>query len=325
MINKTPKMSTTINNRHLNILFTYCFLLIVYSLSVLKTSSINGYETSIYTTTPLVVWITIFVVTVFSVSIISYYLVSSKINLTYVYLSFFLLLLIRILILIIPFVKGYVSWDGDQLIHYGVIKNIIYNGKVSDSDFYPVIHIFLSLFCMIADLYSLKFVSYSIIFISIFYVLGIYILSRSVLDNKLYNLLSALMIIVVLFDRFSSHIVPNGWAILLLPFLFYSYFKKSWEFKIILLLFIILYAYFHPIVSVFICVSLIIIYLFNFFCIQFLNEKKELELPLNLISISLIFFIPWILPFKIFQNKLNDFIYSFNSLKSYNNWFHKRM
>lgn len=312
MTNETLKLSTTLHNRRLNILFTICFLLIAYCLLVLKASTINGYEPSIYGSTSLIVWVTIFIVTVFSVSIISYCLVLSKINITYVSLSFFLLILIRTMILIIPFVKGYVSWDGDQLIHYGIIKDIVYNGKVSDSDFYPIVHIFLSLFCMVADLYSLKFVSYSIIFISIFYVLGIYCLSKSVLDNKIYTLLSTLMIIVVLFDQFNSRVVPNGWSILLLPFLLYSYFKKTWEFKIISLLFIVLYAYIHPLASVFVCVSFISMYLINNFYIKFMNEEKELKSPFNLISISLIFFIPWILSFDVFHKRLNDLIYSLN-------------
>jgi hypothetical protein len=81
----------------------------------------QGYELSIYIQTPLCVWV-LFAVCIICGLIIIFNEVINEKKSKFWLTGFLLLLLIRISLLYLPFVRGYYTWDGDNISHIGLIN-----------------------------------------------------------------------------------------------------------------------------------------------------------------------------------------------------------
>ena len=294
------------------ILFIFNFLLLTYVLVVLRSLRVTGYENSIYANISYDVKIAIVFVAVSSILIVMYYLVSKQ-SLFYAYLALITLILVRVVILCIPYIRGYVGWEADHLTHYGFILDIIHSGDIGISNAYPMMHILLADVGMITGVFDLKYFTYSNVLISILYVLGIYLLSKPLSEDREYRMIVLLLTSIVIFDRYNVSTTPNGWSILLMPLVFYLYFKENWNFRVLLVIMIGLYSYIHPISSIFLALSFVFIYMTDLLFTHHSYPEGKIRSPFNLVSILLILFLPWILSFRHYQQRLSNLVESLTS------------
>ncbi|GAH09231.1 unnamed protein product, partial [marine sediment metagenome] len=142
---------------------------------------------------------------------------------------------------------------------------------------------------------------------SIFYVLSIYLLATSTLKEKDSQLLSVAAIGGVLFDRYDVYLMPNGWSIRYLPLFFFFFFKsnKSWEYKLLLVITLIVYPFFHVLSATVLVMILMIIGSVRSLFIIFEHENLSLKnilqsFPIIQILIIVGILFPWILSFRGF-------------------------
>jgi len=112
--------------------------------------------------------------------------------------------------------------------------------------------------------------------------------------------------------------MPNGWSLLYLPVVLFFNFKSlkrnySMKYKILFLITLILYPFFHPLSTVVLILMLVVIALIEFLISIFENKKILLvtsPFPLTPILLETTIFLPWILSFQKFNINIKMMYYS---------------
>lgn len=306
--------------KHLQkILLSICFFLLSISFLLCYYNPAKGYELSIYKSTPWVVWFTIiscYSIGLFTIIYQKYFLKSES---NFWIISLLIIILAKILLLSIPYLRGYYSWRADNIEHLGFIISDLQTGHIPAILFYPVMHIFNTELIYITNGNLLNVVNNSTTIISIYYIFCLYLLASSTLNSKREYILSAAIAGIVAFDGYHRYLMPNGWSTLYLPTFFYLYLKKvnpekkySSNYSILLVILLILYPYFHPLSSLMIIFLILIIEITRKINNQLVKAKNKYKLrsklrisdSLTIIIIEVIIFSIWILSFKTFQFNL---------------------
>lgn len=359
------KIGSEIQRLNLNILKMYlhykpiAILSILFSIAAMAIAFQNpaqGYELSIYDSTPSIVWFSLILSIIGALFIVIYQISTNKyVSNNFWTISIFILLLNRLILLYIPYIRGYFSWRGDNITHLGLLIDIIASGHTSNNA-YPITHIFLAMVYVITGISRNVIVNYSTGIFSIFYVISIYLLATVILHTKKEQILAVTSAVVVFFS-YNLYLMPNGWSQLYLPLLVFLYFKSfkkpnSPQYKLLLVLLLIMYPYFHPLSSLYVIFMLSIIGIATFFIYPYLydvNNHEEITIqkshsfreqldrnfikrlrtgfirvpifvrndkslfPLTAILIELTIFIPWVLSLQSFKLNLRTF---YNSVLS---------
>jgi len=230
----------------------------------------NSYELSIYQSTSQLV----FFLLIFSLAIglfITFYWGRQR----FWVIGVVLLLITRISIQWLPFIRGYYTLHGDHMSQIGYIKDVLNMGFINPEDFYPATHILLSSLVLITHLPLVPVANYSTVMMSTFSILWLYLVSKSVLRDKEAQKVAVALSVAIIFDRYSLYLMPNGWSIFFVPLIFYIFLRESefeslsWKILLILVLFII--PFFHLLTALYMIVAFIIISIWTFF----LNCIKE--------------------------------------------------
>lgn len=313
------------------VLLCICFFLLSISFLLCYYNPAKGYELSIYKSTPWVVWFTIifcYSIGLFTILYQKYFLESES---NFWIISFLVIILAKILLLSIPYLRGYYSWRADNIDHLGFIISELQTGHIPSNLFYPITHIFITELVYLTSGNPLNVVNNSTTIISIYYIFCFYLLASSTLNSKREYILSAAIAGIVAFNGYHRYLMPNGWSILYLPTFFYLYLKKvnpekkfSSNYSILLVILLILYPYFHPLSSL-----MIVFLISNLEITRGISKllgkaKNKYKLKpkftrldsLTIIIIEVIIFSIWILSFKTFQlnlDRIYDAIISGNS------------
>lgn len=300
-------------NYKLKIIAIISFTLIIISSSISYLNPVKGYELSIYESTPIFVWIFLIISIAGGLTIVLHQIYTEEYKSSNFWLiGFFVLILNRVTLLYVPYIRGYYTWNGDNISHLGIVKSILYTGYVPNDIFYPITHILLSILISISGIPIEFIVNHSTGLLSILYVVSIYLLATVVLQSRDAQLLSAAAIGGVLFNGYDVYIMPNGWSVLYLPFVFFFFFsilnanKVSIKYNLLLVILLILYPFFHPLSSSIIILLFINIGFSRIFLYiiekKFHNLNRLLDFfPMNLIFIELIIFLSWIMTFQGFN------------------------
>lgn len=300
------------------ILLSFSFMFLSISLLLCYYTPIDGYELSLYKSTPWIVWFTIlFCDSIGLFTIISQkYILNSEGN--FWMIGFLEIIFAKLLLLIIPYIRGYYSWRADNISHLGSVVDILSTGSITTSDFYPITHIYISEITLLTGCHILNTVNYSTIIISIYYIFCMYLLASVTLYSKRTHIMSAVVAGIVSFNSYHRYLMPNGWSILYLPIVFYLYFKVhpknklSANYSVLLLISLIFYPFFHPLSSLIIMFLLLIIGIAQT-VVQLSSITKLKEEPvtthlkshfLNIIIVEFIIFISWLLSFRTFHMNL---------------------
>jgi len=290
-----------------------CLNLIILALWVIKQSPAKGYEISIYTSTPILVWIFLIGSIAGGVSIIVHQAFSRNNRSNWWILGFLILILTNFIILSLSAFRGYFQYAGtDHMCHLRWIKNLIETGHFESNNFYPAVHIFGSQISEICNISPEIVVKCLPAFLSIlFLMLFMLLLAKSSLLKKGGVLLAAAASCILPFNSLHVQIYPHTFSVLLFPAIVYFYFRwserPSWQFSLLVIILLILLPYTHPSGAVTMIFLLIAIELSRIIYDKRCNPKGiASKIAVNPILISFITFFMWMSSFAIFGAKLSS-------------------
>lgn len=290
----------------------FCFIFFIFISLIIHNFQVTGYELSIYTNIPSLLWaLLIFNICAGIFIIVHQTLCEEKSKNSRFWLVGFLILLIcNFIILSLYIWKGYYIYGrSDILSHLGAVRNAIINNHIDDDVCYPITHLLVAILSKISGHEYVSFSRYIHIYFSIMYFFFIYCLSKSVFHDEKYSKLSVAASVPIFYSQFQTGMYPHLLATLTLPLIYYIYLKtlnkKLVNFRILFVLLLIMYPFFHPIVSLNLIYIFIIIEISKVMCFvlktgSFSNVKK-IKISTNHIFISIVLFSMWILSFKDFR------------------------
>jgi hypothetical protein len=268
-----------------------------------------GYELDIYVSTPILTWIFLIIAMLGGVGIILHQILTKGYEASRLwYLGLLVLVLFRFGLLYIPYIRGYVSWNGDNIDYLGLIKDILQSGHFTSTNIYPVTPTFLSSVIYITGITDRVVANLSTALISVLFVFSVYLLIGVLSHNKKIQIISVLIAgSVMLTAGYNVILSPNGWSILFIPLLFYLYFhRSSGAYFPLLLIFLILYPLFHPLSALMVIIALSILELGRWLlsCFRGKDIKYGISSSTSLnvcILLEFIIFSTWILAHQQFN------------------------
>jgi hypothetical protein len=278
----------------------------------------EGYELDTYASTPLIVWVSVYFGFVVGGGIIVSQVLakekeSEKIK-TWI-LGLVLLLLSRIVLLYVPYLRGYVSWRGDNIAYLGMIEDILNTGHFTSTNVYPITHILISGISQITGISAQLVANLSTALISVLFVLFIYLLAGVLTNNKRIQILAVAIVgVIILAGGYNIILSPNGWSIFFMPLLFYLYFKRfDRGYRFLLILLLLVYPFFHPLSALIVIVALFVLELARWLFGRFMGKSQD-NLPepsakflITYAILELIIFNIWILAHEQLHTNLTTF------------------
>ena len=284
-----------------------CPVLLAAALLMAHKSPATGYELSIYASTPVLVWVFLVLAWAGGVFLIVHQVVTEDYERSRIWLvGFLILLLANVSLIYIPYVRGYLSWWGDNLTHWGQLKDILSTGHYTEFNSYPVTHTLLAQVVSVTGLPPSTVANLSTCFLSIGFVLSAYLLATAVLPHKGQHLLAAAVAAAALpFGLYHVLLLPNGWSIMLFPLLLFAALKcDSWAYLVVALILVVLYPFFHPLSSLMAAAALVAMVLLSlalryvFGSARGTGGTPPLGRILTLASIDLAILFPWLFSFE---------------------------
>lgn len=246
----------------IKVLLSIGFVSLAISGILLKISPISGYEIDIYASTPVFVWIAISYCITFGLCLLFYSVWEKNTKASRFWLlGLIMIILARLELLYIPFLRGYYTLSGDHMNHMGLTIDILKNHIIGDNS-YPITHILCSEISLLTDMQVNIFFNYTTALFSIFYIISIYLILKTTSIGKKGQILGFVAAGGILFDEYYLYVMPNGWSCLFLPFVLYIAMRsmRSTRYSALLVIFVILYPFFHPLSSLILFGILVLLY-----------------------------------------------------------------
>ena len=302
---------------------SFAFLCIAFALLIIAfTPLAQGYEISIYDAFPFTFWFAIIIAIFFGMIILIHQALIEKKSYWWILGLFIVIICISFLILIHT-LRGYPLSDPSDLNHHHrFTQDILENGFISNSNFYPIMHIFTAQSMSITKLSEKTVVDLFTIVLMGLYIIGMYLLSKSITKSTKQSLFVTAFASIPLFQHPLIYYHPSGGSILLLP-LFLYFTSSLFSYKIDRFICILIIGFFitvfHPVTSFYLIIILIFIFLgitvynrFPTYKIYPVFKKMKKRYAHLAFIISLIFFV-WYSSFSIFQTSImsiaNLFLY----------------
>jgi len=169
-MNEESSKSTNGNSDWQKLVVICGFVLLVIALIIAHSNPAAGYELDIYSSTPVFTWIFIFLAMLCGAGIIIHQLVSKDFQVSRIWLLGLLIIVVsHFSILYIPYIRGYFTWSGDQMTHWGLITDIVSTGHFDNGNYYPITHCILSVIALITDAPIQLVANLSTAFLSVFF------------------------------------------------------------------------------------------------------------------------------------------------------------
>ena len=249
--------------RLIKILSIFAFSLLVLSLLIIiVTPTAKNYEINIYNVYPWYFWM-FMVLSTFAGTLILLQSYISKLKNNYWILGFAAILMSNFILLTLPTIRNYIVFGrGDILTHIGWMKNIVLSGSFG-TDMYPNIHVLGTVIHYFSGI-TLDNIS-TLVFpvFSIFYILSFYLLYSEILKDKSKVVLAMVFTSIMVFGTSHTSFAPFNLSFFTIPIFIYLYIKEKssneLNFRILLLIAVPFLLLFHPLTSLMLLVSLIII------------------------------------------------------------------
>jgi len=314
---KSEILKSNDENRIIKITAIICFILITIALVVARNSPATGYEASIYNSTPPLLWVSLILSTVCGITIIVHQIYNREyekhnlwmIGLLLVFLSYIICLSLYI-------IRGYYMWcmAGDPATHIGIIKQIISDGHILNTSFYPIAHIYTANLSQILHIDLISLHKLIPLFFGVLSIPFMYLFSKSILPGK-GQVILATVASCTLIQGWYLNLTPNHLSILLFPmslFILVKVFttrKIQWE--ILLIIMVFLYPPFHPVPTLALMLTLITLGLpkraFNLIDKDAKMEGGGLGMfNATLLMILLVWGISWISSFYVYDSTIRN-------------------
>lgn len=287
-----------------------CFLALITATVIAWNNPAAGYELDIYTSTPLISWILIMSSFIGGISIILFQIFTKGYRNGRVWLiGLFILIISRLVLLFLPYIRGYVSWGGDNIAYLGMIKDILNNGNFTNANFYPITHVFLSSIITTTGISESIVANLSTAFITIVFILSTYLLAGKY--GKRIQLLAVVIAgSVMLTNIYNVILSPNGWTFFFLPLLFYFYFSQDrMQYRILFYILLIMYPFFHPLSSLMVVLALAVFELIRFYFSK--NKQFSVTAPVSLpigicVVVEFVIFVSWVFAHRTFDANIQN-------------------
>lgn len=254
-------------------IISFCLILFML-ISFIQAGSASSYEFSIYEVYPWYFWVFLLSALLGGQIVILGSAVSPSRN-NYWLLGLCAVLVSNALLLFIPIIRGYYSYDeGDVLTHIGYMKDILQTAAIGGNH-YPVDHILGVIVHLISGISLPQVTLFIPPFFSFFVIFSIYFIGKTIFKNKFELMILVIVSSILIFKTNHQYFTPNAQALFLVPLIVYLAFKLNHgenfrEYNFLLLLMCFLIVFYHPLVTVMVIVILI---LMEF--IQYILGKRE--------------------------------------------------
>lgn len=230
---------------------------------IAKTPLANHYEISIYDVYPWYFWFCLVLPMIMPFFLL---ILNEKCKPdAHTYIVFAGALFSLVVLLSIPIFRGYPFYGaGDIYSHFSMIKHILLVGHIG-SNFYPVTHI---LFCVVSTVLHCAPETISLYmrqFFVLFYVISIFLLSRSLKCSTRESLFVTFFAILPSFGYWLTveYIMPSTESFFMLPITLYIMIRSrtsnnQLSYSVILIPLLVLFPFFHPEAVIFLFVTLIV-------------------------------------------------------------------
>jgi hypothetical protein len=168
--------------------------------------------------------------------------------------------------LTLPLLENYYFFNpGDSLTHLGYVNDIINTGSFVH-DTYPIIHILIYNISIITGINPRIIMMLIPQVFTIFFILSVYLLSKSLNYEKKESLLIAALATIPVFAGESLYTVPSAEAFFMVPFTLFLFVRSrtsqenAVKYSIMLVLTLIMYPFFHQEVSLLLVMIMGVIY-----------------------------------------------------------------
>ncbi len=271
---------------------TLSFFILSYALLVLSKYPVEGYELSIYSSTPLIFWIAV-IICIFNGIFLITLGVFGKTEKMWV-IGMFEILFCNSLVISLYALRGYVLYSGrgDVASYVGMAADVYKYGCFLDYNFYPITSILIAQLSQMTNISILSISKYLTPLFFVLYTLSIYCWSKSLIPDKKFVFTSIIASTPIFFAWFSTSIYHMLLSVLTIPFFFYCLQRNSdYRFRFFCIIMCIIYPFFHPITAVIILLYLVL---------TFMSEqcyptckKYEKKISTTLILIFFISFVTW--------------------------------
>lgn len=294
------------------------FFLLSVALLITWNTPATGYESSIYWSTPLILWVSLITSVIVGIALVVVSIAKNelyqnplwKIGLLLVFLCYTICLALFI-------IRGYYMWcmTGDPASHIGWIKETINTGHIVDTILYPAGHIYLSEIVFLTGLDLVVLHKIVPLVFGLLCVLFMYVLAKTIFVKNSVCLLVAILS-CCLVHTWYLRLTPNILANLFLPlviFLVYKYVQqrtRTWVVPLIITL--VLMPVFHPVptmvlamVFMSICIFAILSCINSHWQIGKLNNfAGGIHGIIGPFLIMLVWFVFWVSLFSIFNHQI---------------------
>ena len=236
----------------------FCFVSLAVALIVAHRSPATGYELSPYAGTPSAVWVLMAIALVGGIGVVLHEVVTGRHEESRMYLvGFAVALMTAVAFLALPFVRDYVTWRGDHIGHFGYLQDMAQTGHIGSQNPYPIVHVLFFQIATVTGASTLSVVNLNTALLVPIFMLNTYLLATVILPRREHQLLAALIAGGAMVGLGRYYLIPNVWSIAMLPVVFYCYFRRDMvPFKILLVLLLIAYPFFHPLSALVLIVAL---------------------------------------------------------------------
>ncbi len=223
---------------------------------IVATPPAAGYEVSIYKAYPPYLWFLLLAAFSCGISILIHNAFARSCSRWWIF-SFIMLLYINLLIILLPFCRGYITLGrGDVLTHIGYIKDILFTGHfplagMTGANHYPVIHIIGADLCLLTGLTPELWAEIFPGLFILFYIVSVHLLARETAPQWGQALLITAFGSLLLFKHSNLMLAPSVICFYLLPLNLFVLNKRrsshqKMEFSTILILLLLIIPFLHP-------------------------------------------------------------------------------
>lgn len=316
-------LSAIYRPRFQKVVLIFLFLFLSVALIITWNTPATGYEASIYSSTPLILWVSLIASVIAGITLVVVSVMKRELEQNSLWKIGFLLVFMSYAVCLALFIiRGYYMWcmAGDPATHIGYIKEIINVGHIPGVVIYPIIHIYLSEIVFFTGLDLVFLHKLMPLIFSTLFILYMYIFAKTVFSNTAAALLVGVISCTIFRTDFYLNLIPNGLSSLLLPLALFVIFKYLYQRDLVwaipLSILVILYPVFHPVPTMFIGLVFLTLWISHIIpeivrCIRkrkvtipdLKNYRFKLILPL---LVMLTWFTFWISSFRIWDNTVRS-------------------
>lgn len=300
----------------------FLFSLLSVALIITWNTPATGYESSIYWSTPLILWVSVIASVIVGVALVVVSIAKNELEQNSLWkVGFLLVFLCYTICLALFIIRGYHMWcmNGDPASHIGWIKETLNTGHVPTSIVYPITHIYLSEITFFTGLDLVVLHKIVPLIFGVLCALFMYVLAKALFSNHGGALLAGVISCCLTFGWYLN-LTSNALSNMLIPFALFLTIKflqkKEWTWAVPLSVIIILYPVFHVLPAVVLGLMFLTLWIPAKLveAIQNLREKKIHLLKCSREDFRLVFpfllllswFIFWISFFQVFGYTIKD-------------------